>query len=138
MIRKLFFSNVFKAVFLLLGALWLFSNADSVFGCEIELKVIGEKKDVYAINDVINLKISVEYTHKVCVLGIDETKFSVTGLEIAEASEWKEIQAKRKYEKDLKLKVISDKEGKLVLSVVRGCELGGGTGSITLKSVPTR
>ena len=135
MIRKKLVGNTSKALFFFLGALWLLSNANSVFGSLITFKVLGEKKDVYAINDVINLNVSVEYTHKECTIAIDSTKFVVKGLEIAEPSPWKEINA-RKHEKTMKLKVVGTKDGKLSLTVVRECEFGGATGSISFKSAP--
>jgi hypothetical protein len=137
MIRKKLIGHTSKAVFLFLGVFWLLSNANSVFGSLIQFKVAGEKKDVYALNDVINLTVSVEYTHKECTIGIDSTKLVVTGLEIVEPSPWKEINA-RKHEKAMKLKVLGTKDRKLTLKVVRECEFGGATGSITFKSAPAK
>jgi hypothetical protein len=138
MMKRMLPISVFKAAFFFLGAVWLFSNANSVFGCKIEMKVLGETKEVYALNDVIQLKISFEFTHRVCPIAMDDSKITANGLEITEASEWKETKPRRNFEKELKLKVVGNKEGKLTLSMDRTCEFGGGSGSITFKSEPIK
>jgi hypothetical protein len=137
MIEKKLVNNFLKTVFFFLAGFWLFSNANSVFGCEIGLKVAGQKKDLYALNDVIDLNVSLEYTHKECLIGLESTKFVVAGLEITDSPAWKEVKP-RKFEKTMKLKVIGSKDGKLSLKLVRECELGGGTSSIAFKSTPVK
>ena len=138
MIRKLFSPKVLKAAFFLMGAVLFFSNANPAWACKIGFTVLGEKKDVYKVDEMIDVKLIVEFTHRSCPIAMEATNFNVNGLEITKASEWVETKLNKSYEKELKLKVIGNKEGNLTLSITRDCDMGGGAGSLTFKSEPVK
>jgi hypothetical protein len=137
--RKRYFPlNAFKASLSLAVFIVLLLSSNPLFACKIDLKAVGEEKKLYKAGDIIGLNLVVAFTHRVCPTAISETKFNVEGLEISEATDWKETRPGMVYEKTLKLKVISNKEGKLTLSVVRECPREGGFGSISFKAEPLK
>ena len=135
---KLFSNNVFKAAFLLTGAVLLLSQAAPAFACKIGFVVVGDKKEVYKVGENIDVKLNLEFTHRRCPIALEATDFEFNGLEITKASDWLETVPNKSFEKELKLKVTGNKEGKLTLSVTRKCDLGGGSASIAFKSEPTK
>jgi len=137
MLKKLFSNNVFKTSFLLISVILLFFNANTLLGCNIKFKILGEEKEIYDVDDIIDVRLTGAFTHRVCPTAVEDTDFNADGLEIVEETEWEVIRGRMMtYERELKLKVKGNKEGKLTLSVTRECNLEGGFGSITFKSKP--
>ena len=137
MLKRLFSNNVFKTSLFFIGVILLLFNVNPLLACKIEFKVLGEEKEIYKVDDIIDVKLTVVFSHRVCPIAIRNTDSDTNGLEIIEETEWKEIRGRMMiYERELKLKVKGNKEGKLTLSVIRKCDLGGGSGSITFKSKP--
>ncbi|PLW99953.1 MAG: hypothetical protein C0594_16350 [Marinilabiliales bacterium] len=99
--------------------------------CEFEFKVDGDKKEVYKAGDVVVVKVKVTFTHMVCDVGIQKTKFETDGLKIEGATDWKETSPGI-WERKLKLKVTGNDKGELVLSGTRTCNKTGGYGSLKL------
>ena len=116
----------------------LLLTSNPLFACKIDLKAAGEVKELYKVGDVIDLNLVVAFTHRACPTAINETEFNVEGLEISEATDWKETKPGMIFEKAMKLKVLSNKDGKLKLSVVRECPREGGFGSISFKAEPLK
>ena len=134
MIKKLFLNRAFKTSFLLISAIWLFFNANPTFACVIESIVLGEEKGIYKVDDLIDIKLTVTMTCGGCPIPIEYYVYDTNGLEIIKEAEWKEIRRGRVYEREVKLKVIGNQEGKLAFSFRRPCGRGGGFTSINLNS----
>jgi len=116
----------------------LLLSSKPLFACKISLKTVGEEKELYKAGDIIDLNLVVAFTHRACPTAISETEFNVEGLEISEATDWNETKPGMVFEKTMKLKVLSNKEGNLTLSVVRECPREGGFGSISFKAEPLK
>ncbi len=117
-------------------ALMIFSSAE-VSACNIKFKVIKNKKEVYKAGDIIVVKVIVYYTHRNCLIEIDDTKFDTKGLKIVKMSDWFEI-CSGVWENELTLKVKGTKNGKLIINATRTCSRSGGFGSLSLKSKPIK
>ena len=123
------------ALLLLLSIFFVSFNVQETKACEIEFEVIKGKKDSYKAGDIIVVKIMVKLTHRTCDIGIKKTKFKMKGLKIVGATKWKKISG-MEFERKLKIKVISNTDGKLILNAVRTCDKDGGFGSMSLEAVP--
>ena len=123
-----------KIVFLILLML---STAFVSMACEINFKIDGQEKAKYDIGDIVVLKITVEFTHNACPVALKETKIQANGMDILGATEWKNVSGNI-WERKIKVKITSNKEGKAIISARRSCEKDGGTGTLTLIAVPTK
>ena len=121
----------------ILPFLLLFFYSIAVSACDIELKVEGQKKENYNTGDEIVVKVTVTFKHRVCELGIENTKFDTEGLKIESATKWKEVTP-NVWERKLKIIVTGNQTGKLILNATRSCDKEGGKGSITLNSYPQK
>ena len=99
--------------------------------CEIVVSVEGVQKEKYKTGDVVVLKITVVLKHRNCDVSLDQTDIRVSGSQITGATKWVNTEV-RTWEKKIKIKILSDKEGKAVITAVRTCEKDGGKGSLTL------
>jgi len=122
---------------ILLSVVLMFFGLNQLRACEIEFKILGDKKEVYEVGDIVVVKIIVTYTHKVCPEGIEKTKFEKDGIKILKATKWKETSS-NVWERKLKLEIVSNESGELELSAVRTCDEEGGLGKISLKSTPVK
>jgi len=136
--KRCFHLSALKVSVFLAVLISLLLTSNPLFACKIDLKAVGDVKELYKVGDVIDLNLVVAFTHRACPTAINETEFNVEGLEISEATDWKETKAGMIFEKTMKLKVLSNKEGKLKLSVVRECPREGGFGSISFKAEPLK
>ena len=123
-----------KLVFLIA---FLLSTSVISMACEINFKVEGQEKAKYNIGEVVVLKITVEFTHNACPVALKETKIQANGMEILGATEWKNVSGNI-WERKIKVKITSNKEGKAIISAHRSCEKDGGTGTMTLIAIPTK
>ena len=122
-------------VFLLFAfTLALFSHEEAK-ACEIEFEIVKGKKDKYEAGDIIVLKVVVTLTHRTCPIGLKKTKFKMNGLKVVGATDWKQISA-MVHERKLKVEILSNKDGKLVVNAVRTCDKDGGFGTLKLEAVP--
>ena len=103
--------------------------------CEIEFEIIKGKKETYQKGDILIIKIKVTLTHRACPVALKKTKFKMNGLSVVGATDWKQISAMH-YERKLKVKVLSNKDGKVVITAIRTCDKDGGFGSLELLAVP--
>lgn len=108
----------------------LFTNT-SLMACEIDLTVIKGKKSVYKPGDEIIVKLSVYLTHRGCPEGIKKTDMDIKGMEILQATKWRESSTGT-FERKFKIK-ITDK-GTLHIAAKRKCDKEGGAGKLVLKS----
>lgn len=99
--------------------------------CEIVVSVEGVQKEKYKAGDIVVLKITVVLKHRNCDVSLDETDVRVSGSQITGATKWVNTEGQT-WERKIKIKIISDKEGKAVITAVRTCEKDGGKGSLTL------
>ena len=99
--------------------------------CEIDFEVVENQKEVYDVGDIIVIKVSVTLTHRSCPIGMDQTKFTMTGLEVLGATDWTQLST-MVWERKVKVKVQKTKKGNLVFNAVRTCDKDGGFGSIKL------
>jgi len=103
----------------------------TALSCEIEFEIQGTKKETYKSGDEIIVKVKVVLTHRVCNVAMNNTKYDTKGLEILGGTDWKEVSP-GVWERKLKMKASSTKNGKLILTVTRSCDKEGGTGTLTL------
>jgi hypothetical protein len=101
--------------------------------CEIEFEVVENQKEVYNEGDIIVIKVTVTLTHRSCPIGMDQTKFTMTGLEVLGATDWTQLST-MVWERKVKVKVLKTKNGNLVFNAVRTCDKDGGFGSIKLSA----
>ncbi len=118
-----------RSLFLL--SFFMFIGFNTVSACEIEVDVVSGQKDVYKEGDIVVLHVKVEFTHRVCPVAIEKTKYDSKGIKIMQGTPWKETSPGI-WERKLKVKIEKTKNGKLFLSVTRDCEKDGGFGEITL------
>jgi len=126
--------KVFKTLILICFIVMIagFKNASA---CEIEFEVIEGEKEVYAVGDVIIVKITVTFTHRICPEGIKATKFKTNGLKVIGAKEWDEV-SHGVFERELKIKVTGNEDGEVTINAIRTCDKTGGSGSLTLLAKP--
>ena len=126
MLKKLFSNNVFKTSFLLISVILLLFNANTLLGCNIKFKVLGEEKEIYDVDDIIDVRLTVAFSHRVCPTAVKDTDFNANGLEIVEETEWEAKKRGRMmtYERELKLKV---KANSATCKIVGGRELFRGS-----------
>ncbi len=112
----------------------------SVFGydakaCEIEMKIIKGKKEVYTPGDTIVVYVQVTLTHRACPEAIKKTKFETNGIKVIKSTQWKQTST-MDYERKLMAVVTGTKNGKLTINAIRTCDKDGGFGSLKIESVP--
>lgn len=126
---------MFKKIVFLISL--MLSTAFVSMACEINFKIDGQEKAKYDIGDIVVLKITVEFTHNACPVALKETKIQANGMEILGATEWKNVSGNI-WERKVKVKITSNKEGKAIISARRSCDKDGGSGTLTLIAVPTK
>ena len=124
------------ALFLLIFITVAFS-AQHTKACEIEFEVTKNKKEVYAVGDIIVVKVKVILTHRSCPVAMKQTKFTMKGLKVVGTTEWLQLSTMI-WERKLKMQVTGTKNGKLILNAVRTCDKDGGFGSMKLNSEPLK
>jgi hypothetical protein len=107
-------------------------SAVSANACEIDFKIIKNKKETYSPGDVVIAKVTVIYTHRHCPEGIDATKFDTKGIEVLGATKWTETSTGT-WERKLKLKINDDAKEKATINAIRTCDKEGGFGALTLE-----
>jgi len=127
--------TIFKKLVFLISLLLL--TAVVSMACEINFKVEGQEKTKYNIGEIVVLRVTVEFTHNACPVALKETKIQANGMEILGATEWKNVSGNI-WERKIKVKITSNKEGKAIISARRSCEKDGGTGTLTLIAVSTK
>ena len=118
-----------------LGFLFISLSTQETKACEIEFEILKGKKDKYEAGDIIVLKVIVVLTHRVCPEALSKTKFKMNGLKVVGATPWTQVSA-MKYERKLKVQIVSNKNGKLIFNAIRTCDKDGGFGSLKLEAVP--
>ncbi|PKP19589.1 MAG: hypothetical protein CVU05_11035 [Bacteroidetes bacterium HGW-Bacteroidetes-21] len=108
-----------------------------IFACEISFEVEKGKKEKYIQGDELVVLVKVSFTHRVCNLAIQNTKFDTKGLEILGGTDWKE-ESQFVWTRKLKLKVTGTSDGKLNLTATRSCDRVGGFASIAFVSKPVK
>lgn len=113
----------------------IFAGLNGVFACEFEFEITKGKKDVYSKGDILIVEVTASFTHRVCPLAIEDTKFKTKGLKVAGARDWVE-KSPGVYTRILKLEVTGTEDGKIVLNASRSCDSEGGFGALTLQCEP--
>ena len=93
--------------------------AGSAWACYYDFEASSEKTQA---GDTVDVKVSVIYEHRRCIIELTDTQFNLTNMELLGESEWNEDR-RGTYSKILTLKPVS--EGKAVLEVVRECSKKG-------------
>lgn len=109
-------------------AVFIMIMSQSLYACDISIKVHGDAKEAYAAGEEVIFKIDVHLTHRICPYGIEATKFSGDGIELLGATPWKKV-SEYDFVRLVKARVKDDAESKAVLNAVRSCEKGGAAGS---------
>lgn len=120
-----------------LVAALLYLSIGFASACEISFAVDGTEKAKYEIGDVVVIKVTIELTHNNCPVNLKDTKIQGSGIEILGATEWKNPNGS-KWERKIKVKITSNKEGKATITAKRTCEKDGGWGTYTLKATPIK
>lgn len=123
-----------KALGLLLFLSFVFTGLSA---CEISFEVEKGKKAKYIKDDELVVIVKISFTHRVCNLSIEKTKFDVKGFELMGGTDWKE-ESPLVWTRKLKLKVTGTPDGKLSLTATRSCDRVGGFGAISFVSKPVK
>jgi hypothetical protein len=116
-------------VLLLVLALPLIGSA-----CDITCSVDGPLKASYKAGEVVIITIQVERPHRNCPVDINDTKITVSGMEITSATNWVNVSGKI-WERKLKVTITNKKQGKAIIRATRTCTKEGGAGELTLETV---
>jgi hypothetical protein len=119
-----------KEIFLLFGIVFLFTV--QAFACDIKFNLVSGKKDAYKDGDIVTVEVQVRFSHRNCPESIKNSKFSLEGLEIKGATEWKEVSTSY-YTRQLQIKVTNNAKNSIKLGVTRTCNKEGGYGVFTLQ-----
>ncbi len=119
--KRLFLVLLFVSGFMIVGK-----------ACDIKLVVTGEKKQIYKPGEELVINVTLIYVHRICELELSDTRITCAGMNIVEATEWKEIQPGT-YSKDIKARLLQDGNTEASLKVVRKCSADGGIGSIKIR-----
>jgi hypothetical protein len=98
--------------------------------CDFSFSVNGNKKSCHP-GDVIEVKVVLTLTHRVCNVAASQTKFKIDGIKVLSASAWKQTSATT-YERIVKMEVLNDGKKKVTLIASRSCDKEGGTGSFVM------
>lgn len=123
--RKLILLTLFIAAALLASA------------CEITLSVEKGGKEKYNPGDEVVVLVKMSFTHKVCNVSLQNTKFEGKGMEIMGGTDWKETSP-NVWERKIKVKITGTPEGKSVLNVIRTCDKMGGYATMSFLSKPVK
>ncbi|MGQ1783966.1 MULTISPECIES: hypothetical protein [unclassified Saccharicrinis] len=126
-----------KKLRIVLPFVLLFSGLMTVNACEINFKIQDDKKQAYAIGDVLIVEVEVVFTHRTCPVALKETKFKYQGVKILGATDWKQISG-MKYTRKLKVQLTAlkkGKKGKSQIFAVRTCDKEGGYGNIEIETL---
>ncbi|MDD2635745.1 MAG: hypothetical protein PHW82_09630 [Bacteroidales bacterium] len=115
----------------IIGLLLLVFNPRKISACDIDFEVITNKKEAYSVGDVLVIKVTVSLTHKSCPLGMDQTKFTMKGMEILGTTDWVQ-ESSMVWMRKIKVKIIKDKGKHIVLNANRVCDKDGGFGCLRL------
>jgi hypothetical protein len=105
--------------------------------CEITLEVEKGAKEKYVVGDEFVIKVNLKFSHRVCNLSLEETKYEVKGLEILGGTDWKESSV-GSWERKIKVKVTGTPDGKLTFNIVRTCDKMGGFATMSFLSKPVK
>ena|GEM_PF-692920 len=109
----------------------------AIFACEIVLEVENGIKEKYAIGEEIVIKVKFTFTHRVCNVSLEDTKFEGKGLEILGGTDWKESSF-NSWERKIKVKVTGSTDGNCVFNVIRTCDKVGGFATVSFKAKPVK
>jgi NosR/NirI family nitrous oxide reductase transcriptional regulator len=101
--------------------------------CDFNFSVAGNKANCRA-GEVVEVKVELVLTHRVCNVAPSQTKFKIDGVKVIAASSWKQTSANR-FERTVKMQVLNDGKKKITLMAYRTCDKEGGSGSISLPKV---
>jgi len=118
-----------KRIIILAFALTLLFSitVPSLTACEIEVKVHGEQKPIYAAGETLILEITVFLTHRDCPEGIDATKYKGEGMKLLGAKNWQQISTE-KFTRLVKVQITGNGNGEAILHTRRSCDKEGGHG----------
>jgi len=105
--------------------------------CEITFHLEGAQKMKYNAGDIAIIKISVVRTHRNCSVDLKETKIQASGMKIIGATKWVNTDGNT-WERKLKVRITSNKEGKATITAKRTCNRDGGFGTFELQAVPVK
>ena len=121
----------------LLVATLAFLSSGLASACEIAIAVDGNEKAKYEIGEIVVVRVTVELTHNNCPAGLQDTKIKGSGLDVLGATPWKN-PSDRKWERKVKVKITSSRDGRATITAKRECQKDGGSGTLTLKTTPTK
>jgi len=104
-------------IFFLFFMLIIFAQSAKACHYKFDSKSTQVKK-----GEIVQVKVTIIYEHRRCVIELDDTQFKFHGLKLIDASEW--VKEKRgTYSKILKLKAVEPGQAKL--EVIRECSKKG-------------
>jgi hypothetical protein len=103
-------------------------------GCMAQLKVDYPKgqQTQYRLGDEVDLVLTIQVPEKTCIDGANQTKLFQSGVEIAQQTVWKELK-KGVWQKSVTVKIIGNKKGSAVLTVMRKTDQQSFTEQIQFK-----
>lgn len=116
-------------IIIIVSLLFIFNC--KTLSCEIHFSIIKGEKDKYAKGDELIVKVTVLLTHRNCPEGIQSTKFETKGLEISQATKWKEENSTT-FTRKLKIIITAVQNQEIIINAIRKCEKEGGFASLVL------
>jgi len=104
-----------KLKMLVAGLFWMMA-----MGSIAQLKVDYPKgqQTLYHLADEVDLVLTIQVPTKTCIDGANQTKLFQSGVEIIDQTGWKELK-KGLWQKSVTLKIIGNKKGCAILTVMR-------------------
>lgn len=89
-------------------------------GCFAQLKVDYPKgqQTLYRLGNEVDLVLTLQVPEKTCLDGVNQTKLFQSGVEITQQTVWHELK-KGVWQKSVTVKIIGNKKGSAILTVMR-------------------
>ena len=113
---------------------FIFIQQSYASACEIYFEIIGNKKQVYSSGDVLEIRMTVELTHRRCPEGLKSTKFDLENVAVLSSSEWANL-GNETWEKTMKVRILHNDTGEAAIIAIRECNREGGFGELVLKTI---
>ena len=112
---------------------FIFIQQSYATACEIYFEIIGNQKEIYKAGDVLEIRMTVELTHRQCPEGLKSTKFDLENVAVLSSTEWLNL-GNENWEKTMKVRLLHNDTGEAAIIALRECNREGGCGELILKT----
>jgi hypothetical protein len=120
-----------KIILLLFFAAISFSSA---MACHFEFSTESAEKKTCKTGDILVLNIKLVLTHRNCSVAASQTKFKTDGIQVVDATEWKQ-ESPLVFTRKVKVKVLASDKNRISLLATRSCDKDGGNGIFMLDKI---